>query len=94
MLWWSARKLDLHPAVRHLIGTTVGMAALQVLSVLIVFPPCLCLFSASTLKCLCLFSVSTLKFWLSLQCITRLVMVVNSPSVTWGFQDYLRGLVV
>ncbi|KAL5550373.1 hypothetical protein UlMin_000549 [Ulmus minor] len=29
-LWWSARKLDLHPAVRSLIGSTVGMAALQV----------------------------------------------------------------
>ncbi|XP_057803722.1 cytochrome c oxidase assembly protein COX15 [Salvia miltiorrhiza] len=29
-LWWSTRKLDLHPAVRSLIGNTVGMAALQV----------------------------------------------------------------
>lgn len=30
-LWLSARKLDMHPAVRHLIGSTMGMAALQVL---------------------------------------------------------------
>ncbi|OIT01634.1 cytochrome c oxidase assembly protein cox15 [Nicotiana attenuata] len=29
-LWWSTRKLDMHPAVRHLIGSTMGMAALQV----------------------------------------------------------------
>ncbi|KAF9587751.1 hypothetical protein IFM89_004728 [Coptis chinensis] len=29
-LWWASRKLDLHPAIRSLIGSTVGMAALQV----------------------------------------------------------------
>nr|GMD57313.1 cytochrome C oxidase assembly protein COX15 [Ipomoea batatas] len=29
-LWWATRKLDLHPAIRSLIGSTVGMAALQV----------------------------------------------------------------
>ncbi|XP_062025106.1 cytochrome c oxidase assembly protein COX15-like [Rosa rugosa] len=29
-LWWSTRKFDIHPAVRSLIGTTVGMAGLQV----------------------------------------------------------------
>ena len=29
-LWWATRKLDIHPAVRSLIGTTVGMAGLQV----------------------------------------------------------------
>ncbi|KNA18821.1 hypothetical protein SOVF_066870 [Spinacia oleracea] len=29
-LWWAARKLDIHPAVRSLIGTTLGMAGLQV----------------------------------------------------------------
>ncbi|XP_050365186.1 cytochrome c oxidase assembly protein COX15-like [Argentina anserina] len=29
-LWLSTRKLDIHPAVRSLIGTTVGMAGLQV----------------------------------------------------------------
>ncbi|KAI6688656.1 hypothetical protein NL676_025484 [Syzygium grande] len=29
-LWWSTRKLDIHPAVRSLIGSTVGMVALQV----------------------------------------------------------------
>ncbi|XP_028771490.1 cytochrome c oxidase assembly protein COX15 isoform X2 [Neltuma alba] len=29
-LWWSTRKLDLHPAIRSLIGSTAGMAALQV----------------------------------------------------------------
>ncbi|XP_076884693.1 heme A synthase COX15-like isoform X2 [Bidens hawaiensis] len=29
-LWWSTRRVDLHPAVRSLIGSTVGMAALQV----------------------------------------------------------------
>lgn len=29
-LWWSTRKLDIHPAVRSLIGSTMGMAALQV----------------------------------------------------------------
>ncbi|KDO74031.1 hypothetical protein CISIN_1g012916mg [Citrus sinensis] len=29
-LWWSTRKLDIHPAIRSLIGSTVGMAALQV----------------------------------------------------------------
>ncbi|GAV74783.1 COX15-CtaA domain-containing protein [Cephalotus follicularis] len=29
-LWWSTRKLDVHPAIRSLIGSTVGMAALQV----------------------------------------------------------------
>ncbi|KAL5547239.1 hypothetical protein UlMin_006926 [Ulmus minor] len=41
-LWWSARKLDLHPAVRSLIGSTVGMAALQVtlgISTLISYVP-------------------------------------------------------
>ncbi|OWM85928.1 hypothetical protein CDL15_Pgr012178 [Punica granatum] len=30
VLWWSTRKLDIHPAVRSLIGTALGMAALQV----------------------------------------------------------------
>ncbi|KAK9750066.1 hypothetical protein RND81_02G170800 [Saponaria officinalis] len=29
-LWWAARKLDIHPAVKSLIGSTVGMAGLQV----------------------------------------------------------------
>ncbi|KGN53575.1 cytochrome c oxidase assembly protein COX15 [Cucumis sativus] len=29
-LWWSTRKLEIHPAVRSLIGSTFGMAALQV----------------------------------------------------------------
>ncbi|XP_050252335.1 cytochrome c oxidase assembly protein COX15 isoform X2 [Quercus robur] len=29
-LWWSTRKLDIHPAVKSLIGSTIGMAALQV----------------------------------------------------------------
>ncbi|XVF76955.1 hypothetical protein PTKIN_Ptkin14bG0001600 [Pterospermum kingtungense] len=29
-LWWSTRKLDVHPAIRSLVGTTFGMAALQV----------------------------------------------------------------
>ncbi|KAF9590807.1 hypothetical protein IFM89_038399 [Coptis chinensis] len=29
-LWWASRKLDLHPAIRSLIGSTMGMAALQV----------------------------------------------------------------
>ncbi|KAJ6417554.1 hypothetical protein OIU84_003306 [Salix udensis] len=29
-LWWFTRKLDIHPAVKSLIGATVGMAALQV----------------------------------------------------------------
>ncbi|KAK4385495.1 Cytochrome c oxidase assembly protein COX15 [Sesamum angolense] len=29
-LWWSSRKLDIHPAIRSLIGSTMGMAALQV----------------------------------------------------------------
>ncbi|KAM7250443.1 hypothetical protein ACFE04_022326 [Oxalis oulophora] len=29
-LWWSTRKVDIHPAIRSLIGSTVGMAALQV----------------------------------------------------------------
>ncbi|KAL4554651.1 hypothetical protein LXL04_037250 [Taraxacum kok-saghyz] len=29
-LWWSTRKVDLHPAIRSLIGSTMGMAALQV----------------------------------------------------------------
>lgn len=29
-LWWATRKLDIHPAVRSLIGSTVGMAGLQV----------------------------------------------------------------
>ncbi|CAL5392385.1 unnamed protein product [Camellia sinensis] len=28
-LWWSTRKLDIHPAIRSLIGSTMGMAALQ-----------------------------------------------------------------
>ena len=30
-LWWATRKLDIHPAIRSLIGSTMGMAALQVL---------------------------------------------------------------
>ncbi|KAH6811667.1 cytochrome c oxidase 15 [Perilla frutescens var. frutescens] len=29
-MWWSARKLDIHPAIRSLIGSTMGMAAVQV----------------------------------------------------------------
>ncbi|KAL2548978.1 Cytochrome [Forsythia ovata] len=29
-LWWVTRKLDIHPAIQSLIGSTVGMAALQV----------------------------------------------------------------
>ncbi|EOY11881.1 hypothetical protein QUC31_001535 [Theobroma cacao] len=29
-LWWSSRKLDIHPAIRSLVGSTLGMAALQV----------------------------------------------------------------
>lgn len=29
-LWWSTKKLDIHPAVRSLIGSTAGMAAVQV----------------------------------------------------------------
>ncbi|KAA0063072.1 cytochrome c oxidase assembly protein COX15 [Cucumis melo var. makuwa] len=29
-LWWSTRKLEIHPAVRSLIGSTFGMAAVQV----------------------------------------------------------------
>ncbi|TXG66982.1 hypothetical protein EZV62_008257 [Acer yangbiense] len=29
-LWFATRKLDIHPAIRSLIGSTVGMAALQV----------------------------------------------------------------
>lgn len=29
-LWWSTRKFDIHPALRALIGSTMGMAALQV----------------------------------------------------------------
>ncbi|RXI05129.1 hypothetical protein DVH24_006386 [Malus domestica] len=28
-LWWSTRKFDIHPAVRSLIGSAVGMAGLQ-----------------------------------------------------------------
>lgn len=30
IMWWSTRKLDIHPAIRTLIGSTVGMAGLQV----------------------------------------------------------------
>uniref|UniRef100_A0A803MMW0 Uncharacterized protein n=1 Tax=Chenopodium quinoa TaxID=63459 RepID=A0A803MMW0_CHEQI len=29
-LWWAARKLDIHPAVRSLVGSTLGIAGLQV----------------------------------------------------------------
>lgn len=29
-LWWATRRLDIHPAIRSLIGSTLGMAALQV----------------------------------------------------------------
>lgn len=29
-LWWATRKIDIHPAVRSLIGSTLGMAGLQV----------------------------------------------------------------
>ncbi|XP_073141429.1 heme A synthase COX15 isoform X2 [Henckelia pumila] len=41
-LWWSTRKLNVHPAVRNLIGTTMGMAALQVtlgISTLLLYVP-------------------------------------------------------
>ncbi|KAJ4725418.1 cytochrome c oxidase assembly protein COX15-like [Melia azedarach] len=41
-LWWSTRKLDIHPAIRALIGSTVGMAALQVtlgISTLLAYVP-------------------------------------------------------
>ena len=29
--WWATRKLDMHPGVRSLIGSVMGMAALQVI---------------------------------------------------------------
>ncbi|KAI3890156.1 hypothetical protein MKW92_037127 [Papaver armeniacum] len=29
-MWWATRKLDIHPAIRSLLGSTMGMAALQV----------------------------------------------------------------
>ncbi|CAO2820835.1 unnamed protein product [Amaranthus hypochondriacus] len=29
-LWWATRRMDIHPAVRSLIGSTLGMAGLQV----------------------------------------------------------------
>lgn len=29
-LWWSTRRLDIHPAIRSLIGSSAGMASLQV----------------------------------------------------------------
>ncbi|GAA0187209.1 chaperone [Lithospermum erythrorhizon] len=29
-LWWFTRKLDIHPAIKSLIGSTAGMAAIQV----------------------------------------------------------------
>lgn len=29
-MWWFTRKLDIHPAVQTLIGSTLGMAGLQV----------------------------------------------------------------
>lgn len=41
-LWWATRKLDIHPAVRSLIGSTLGMAALQVslgISTLLAYVP-------------------------------------------------------
>ncbi|KZV30406.1 hypothetical protein F511_20682 [Dorcoceras hygrometricum] len=41
-LWWSTRKLNLHSAVRNLIATTMGMAALQVtlgISTLLLYVP-------------------------------------------------------
>ncbi|GFP84963.1 cytochrome c oxidase assembly protein cox15 [Phtheirospermum japonicum] len=41
-LWWSTRKLDIHPAIRSLLGSTVGMAVLQVtlgISTLVTYVP-------------------------------------------------------
>ncbi|XVF62093.1 hypothetical protein PTKIN_Ptkin08bG0189700 [Pterospermum kingtungense] len=41
-LWWSTRKLGIHPAIRSLVGTTLGMAALQVtlgVSTLLLYVP-------------------------------------------------------
>ncbi|KAL8142124.1 hypothetical protein V2J09_015156 [Rumex salicifolius] len=41
-LWWATRKLDIHPAVKSLIGTTLGMASLQVtlgISTLLTYVP-------------------------------------------------------
>ncbi|RAL45560.1 hypothetical protein DM860_009424 [Cuscuta australis] len=41
-LWWATRKLDIHPAVRSLVGSTLGMAALQVslgISTLLAYVP-------------------------------------------------------
>ncbi|XP_047334477.1 cytochrome c oxidase assembly protein COX15 [Impatiens glandulifera] len=41
-LWWSTRKVDIHPAIRSLIGSTMGMAALQVtlgISTLLTYVP-------------------------------------------------------
>ncbi|VFQ81282.1 unnamed protein product [Cuscuta campestris] len=41
-LWWATRKLEIHPAVRSLIGSTLGMAALQVslgISTLLAYVP-------------------------------------------------------
>lgn len=40
--WWSTRKLDIHPAIRSLIGSIVGMAGLQVtlgISTLLTYVP-------------------------------------------------------
>jgi hypothetical protein len=31
-LWLAARKIDMHPAIKSLIGSTLGMAALQVIN--------------------------------------------------------------
>jgi len=36
-MWWFTRKLDIHPAVKALIGSTVGMTAVQVKSIIINF---------------------------------------------------------
>ncbi|RLN28325.1 cytochrome c oxidase assembly protein COX15 isoform X2 [Panicum miliaceum] len=41
-LWLAARKIDMHPAVKSLIGTTLGMASLQVtlgISTLLMYVP-------------------------------------------------------
>ncbi|KAI5648436.1 hypothetical protein M9H77_34441 [Catharanthus roseus] len=42
VFWWSTRKVDIHPAIRSLIGSIVGMAALQVtlgISTLLTYVP-------------------------------------------------------
>ncbi|KAF8403834.1 hypothetical protein HHK36_011940 [Tetracentron sinense] len=81
-LWWATRKLDIHPAIRSLIGRTMGMAALQVtlgISTLLSYVP-VSLGSANQAGALTLFTLVILLNYTVRR--PSLTLLKSLPSVT------------